>query len=281
MMTCNGNTCGFDGEPIPTYSWGSTNMLVNYTCRVHAKYITAHTEDDNLWDTECKAKDLRCGLNNGVMVIWNASIIHTCPYIYVGHEIAEKAYLYSPNTILMKSKGWLFQVTEEVKDCGGYSLFKTAEGLYLSVDRPRNITKTELDDYASQDLTLADMGFNNFKAMAALVKLSYQTCRRLTTVLSLFRSQEDTLLITYDNSNRKWVLYCSKNMIFVAMCTSVKEVKLVARTDHCYKDVSVDCIVGGNSKSKKGFLTKDGIIKAYSEIVPCTGINKIFICTKK
>ena len=274
-MNCVGNSCSFEGEPVPKYSWGSTNTIVNYTCKIYSKYITAHDKAGKLWDTQCKPIDGFCSLNNGAVVIWNDTIIHECPYALVAEVIGNKANNYSMNTILVKDKHWLFQLTDKFVDCGNFIFYKTAEGLYLSRSKPRGIVEYKYDESANQGLNLADEDYENYLSLKTVSTMSSQNCYNFISLMYMFSKTNDNFLKTYDNNNHPLIFYTNNGLTFLAKCIPVVEINVVEKTEFCYKDTPI--LVPRKNITINAFLSNENIIKISSSTIPCTKDTKYVI----
>jgi hypothetical protein len=90
-FTCANDHCRSLVEPSVDYGWLSERYFASYNCHFYKTLIRGTSLNKALFNTaksSCLAKDEYCMTNEGTY-IWDASIIHGCPF-YKVKEVVHK-----------------------------------------------------------------------------------------------------------------------------------------------------------------------------------------------
>ena len=82
-LNCRNNHCKYHEIPTPKYEWWKTNEVITDHCEIYKRFIRAETENDYVFSTNCKVKELQCQMDDGIM-IWDRTAIKNCPLYTVG-----------------------------------------------------------------------------------------------------------------------------------------------------------------------------------------------------
>ena len=82
-LNCSNNHCKYHEIPTPKYEWWKTNEVITDHCEIYKRFIRAETENDYVFNTNCKVKELQCQMDDGIM-IWDRTAIKNCPLYTVG-----------------------------------------------------------------------------------------------------------------------------------------------------------------------------------------------------
>lgn len=81
-MSCEGDNCKYDIEPIAKYCWLSSFVETGITCSIKSKLILADKIETKLFGLNCYGKKLFCKTSNSI-IVWENNILYECPYDWV------------------------------------------------------------------------------------------------------------------------------------------------------------------------------------------------------
>ncbi|RNA39955.1 hypothetical protein BpHYR1_040789 [Brachionus plicatilis] len=122
-MNCVEEYCSFSKIPESRYSWMQELSVTSYSCKVTPKIISAKKENDTLFNSNCKATDLKCILDNSI-IIWDRVVTHECPLFIISYE---KFALKIDSDVLISESSLVFQGDKVENDCD-LNLMTTMEG---------------------------------------------------------------------------------------------------------------------------------------------------------
>jgi len=263
-MKCDREYCSFIAVPKYEYGWLSTKTYTDYSCSIKPRVISAVTENDRVFGTKCIIKDLKCELQDSI-IIWNLDIIHKCPY----YEISYTSYRIKGFFLWNEKDKLGFQYEKFINACDT-KVIQTTEGLFLS--RPRIVeaqrsppTHGEIKEITN--LLLADEDYVRIEAIEARNKIVIQQCTNLKNTLRLLEKMEDRFLITEDYNKNEIIFYANHGNVYRPRCATIKSVEVLNNTNTCYNDLPVSFRY--NNATLYGFLNTDGIIRRTSSTVSC------------
>lgn len=123
-----GNIYKYQGKAIENYRYGRTFVEVIYNCNYHKKMIIAESPESKIFDSDCRAKDLKCSFSDSI-IVWDQEVIHKCPFKrLMNHELFRVDHL--GFTSLKKNVRFIFKSL--VRYCD-QTLIYTVEGVYIAI----------------------------------------------------------------------------------------------------------------------------------------------------
>lgn len=273
VMTCDNNGCIFEAKPNPEHQWMSTREFVYYSCTTTKRVISEPNKKDFLFNSKCKVTDLFCRFHDYV-IIWSISIIHECP-LYgiqpVAFEVTEKYFISKKERLAFEFKS--------IETICGMQVYTTTEDIYITFAANNKVNydranKDLIDIKTLADLILADEDYYRITDHRENKLVVTQMCNNFVSMLRLFEKIEDKFITTTDYSGRPITLYSNHGNIYKPKCIKVVDILVPSDIKFCYKDLPIKFNLLSSSSAiyenpSFGFLTTDGIIKTFSEKIPC------------
>ena len=123
-------------------------------------------------------------------------------------------------------------------------------------------------------MTLGDIDYRNtLEVKHAKTSLEIE-CTNLKTIMRIFQNFENKFILAKNPRNKELVLWTKYNQIYIPLCTKINEINIELDIENCYTDLQIQFNL--KNITRKGFLTKQGIIRDSSVIKPCSYINEYF-----
>ena len=267
IMSCMEETCEYKTHPEPNYSYFSNPTQEYYFCWLGPKTISSQSEDDFVFNHVCRAKDLKCRLDDS-MIIWKQEIIHECPFYnvtYTTFNISVALLTDDVNKIALQVKG-----TEKV--CGT-ELLTTTEGIYLDFTKG-NLLKFKLEKFNKdgdikglEDLNLADTDYKYVQNLHENQKTEQQACNNFVTQLKIFRNNNNKFMKTKYHNGDELVVYAKNNQVYKATCSAVSRIFIPKTIEECRADIRIRFQI--RTQIRLGYLTTDKIIIQDSDVQEC------------
>ena len=271
-LICQHNACSYEGQVTPEYSRLETIKKISYNCKLIKKNIIANNQNSNLFNSNCKVSDFSCRIN-GAIIVWDKSVIKTCPFRRVirniNFEIIDKSFLAKQHNIVLK-----FKSTE--KHCG-HQLIKTVEGPFLRFEEQDHSFFNQSDFSESEpdvvdlkklfQLTLATIDYGRVLEISDLRKVFHFQCQMFKSLIDSFTLKHDQYAKFTDIRGEEIIFYTIFGELYEPKCVRIDTVFLVSKTNKCFMDLPVKVTL--NSKNISAFLTNNGIIKYGSETIEC------------
>lgn len=263
----NGNHCEYKEKPNVYYSWVSTYSFKKMQCEMTKVLIYANDDKEKLYQdavSECYAKNFYCMHKNSV-TIWNNSIIHKCVYFRIKNE------KFNQTENLMLSDYNLFQINGKYSDCN-MTIYSTQEGIFLSkASETIELMKSDLDYKNNFHLEMGDIDLKTYKLLAITNKIGgtnqHFQCSIIKTILQNFKKEINNILTITNSKKEEITLINEHGLIKVTNCLELKTLSIAKEMMECFRDLQV--IIQYNHKNTTGFLSDNGVIKKFSEVIPC------------
>ena len=281
-LICEHNQCIYDGSPVVEYSYLRERTLIGHICKIKSKLINVKDKETNLFNTNCKVKDLSCQLGKE-MAIWSKNIINLCPYQYISSlssiEVAR-------NNIWTDFYQHLFKVVERFNLCNNITAFRTTEGLILSLDkRVLKFNYSDIELSAIHKLMLVEEDAAAERAHERIKEVNRQNCFQQEEILNLMRLQENRFYNLHSKQNKEMIVYANKGILQVPRCIKIDEINLnKAQNSNCSNRLEISFNL--DNIKMKGYLTNDRIIRLSKDEKKCSrthilSLNGIEIIVKK
>ena len=89
-----------------------------------------------------------------------------------------------------------------------------------------------------------------------------------------FQNFEDKFILAKGPRNKDLILWTQFSQIYIPLCIEINEIDLEKDIKNCYIDLQIQFKL--KNKTRRGFLTKQGIIRDSSMSKPCIKINEYF-----
>lgn len=281
-MECDGPVCMFNGTPEPEFYYLSEFTKTGVSCRFQNKLIMATDENDNLFGTECKGRDLFCNLGRSV-IIWNKEIILKCEYEYI--KTMSNTSVVDENIIYESNNQWAFQIIRKINVCkdlikNGLDLYQTTEGLYLSLDKTVNeLPKSELSLTNLHELMLSEEDGHKIAELLDFKKLNKKICESNLMTLRYISNLDDHFEVL-NIANTTTIIYSNEGIITIPICIKVKEIVPIPSTGNiCYKYIPI--LFKTEDNFTTGFITPNKIIRKHSPKVNCGKITSVYLNDSK
>ena len=116
---------------------------------------------------------------------------------------------------------------------------------------------------ALEDLTLADIDFNEYQSMIRGMHQKINDCNIFMTTVHTLKLFNNRFSRIFDEDGDELILYSMSGNLLIPTCVKVNRIEFPSQTSNCYKDLPVEFEI--NHKAVTGFLTQDKIIVKYSE----------------
>ena len=268
------------------YAWLSSSYDEGIMCQIRAIPIAEHGSQSQvkLFD-KCELKDNYCQISDAV-VVWDNGLYENCPYQFdsTTHLIGWQRV--GPDLIQHKEEGYFYKITEKlnnIKNCNGASLYKTAEGIYLCDDAN---TPKFLNAGVSRIIEpIHNMGLYNhmllseidgikFKEFQSQTNAKTRMCENLVTTLRTLKERERHFGTIIDPLlNITTVIYADKGVIWLPKCIVLNNFTLDSERDEkCYNDLKVKVTIPYSNKTVgdiAAFLNKAHVVTLYSKERRC------------
>ena len=279
-MTCDKNGCWSIDEPEPRYSWLRTNNLHAYKCQFHISKVIALDEKSEIFSKgTCTFNKFHCRADRGILV-WNSSIIHTCPF-----EIKQfqKRFKWDKDTssLINSQSSIILNPVKRVKECG-IPMFETNQGLHVALDQYEATLKSfkvktiEIEDISNQ-MILANIDFNQYKELRWFKEIDKQICSLLWMTLNLYSHHHRKYLKISNNKGNKVILYTEHGIVYVPECISIYKWEVVLNISKCYKELEIKFM--HNNYLKSGFINNLKIITSKAKVIDCDEPSNIIMTT--
>ncbi|RNA35356.1 hypothetical protein BpHYR1_031094 [Brachionus plicatilis] len=277
-MNCVGEHCSFSKIPESRYSWMQDLSVTSYSCKVTPKVISAKKENDTLFNSNCKATDLKCILDNSI-IIWDRVVIHECPLFIISYE---KFALKIDSDVLISESSLVFQVDKVENHCD-LNLMTTMEGKYIGMKTNELVTKTPKENSNFEilkELLLSNIDFNSFKEAEDKNMILYNECLMFKEILKFYSLLNDEYINHFTSNGDSITFYVNMKTIYLAECVPTNVINIVLNNnvcvennEYCFEKQRV--IFYSNNKSYDGFLNTDGLITKTTKKVKCRTLYQI------
>ena len=279
-MICEGSNCFYIPKFEPDFPVIlGTNKIITYECHLSNRIISAKKSTDLILGANCKAIDKYCILHDST-VIWDQSIIHSCPFkAYKVEEFTQQGEL-----LINANNNVFYKINKKREHACGLSFYTTEEGVYLteynSSKRANlelsqlNITQKNLTE-SSNDNTqlevaiktiLANIDYNQFQNRLINLSRKRDSCLRNYAFMLAQKFHDDKFFRTFNNGKEE-IWYTTQNRILIPQCTQVEGVQITTKTNECYVDLPVTFII--KQTRMVGFLNDENIIVSQSKKSNC------------
>ena len=132
----------------------------------------------------------------------------------------------------------------------------------------------KLDSKALAELTLGDIDYRSTLEVKQAKMTLKNECNNLKTIMRTFQNFEDKFILAKGPRNKDLILWTQFSQIYIPLCIEINEIDLEKDIKNCYIDVQIQFKL--KNKTRRGFLTKQGIIRDSSMSKPCVKINEYF-----
>lgn len=269
VMTCSEqNKCVFEQEPELKRSYWVPMDNTIYNCEFGEHLVMGATLDRPLFSdatSSCRAQDLSCILAHST-VIWDANVIHKCPYYRV------QALNATVSDNLVVGDNFMFQTTKSFRDCE-MDITETTEGVFLTTSkRAESLEQSNVEIKENFNLLLADVDFKSLGLLKILNRITQRAsenmCNLIKTELRLFQKHIDEYLAIHDMYGNQIVVYNNFGEIRLTNCEPFEKIYIIERTNGCYRDIPV--LVEKDDTNITAFLTHNGVLRKHSRTVDCS-----------
>jgi len=268
IMTCDENeNCRYETFPPDEFSWFSDSTKTFSHCYVSPRIIAESNINSHIFTSNCKVSDWSCLLKDSI-VVWHRDVVQACGFkrISVGNFDAA-------GTILMEKTQKLGLQVKRIESHCDSNFIYTTEGLYLAPITKKLPIIDTFESFADtrglMDLALADEDYRALELINDEKMILNRECNLFLVILKLFSKANDEYLRVKDFRNNELILYTFAGQIYQPKCVKVDTIR-VTKMVKCFKDIPIQFYL--NKYIENGFLTKDRIIKAHSDLSICQNV---------
>ena len=257
------------------FEWWTTIKQSWYECSYLERNIEAADEEKTVFKPTCRIRDNKCELGNSI-IIWNKqSLSEKCPLVHLQTSL----FKLDEGIFIDKRLKIAFEFRNIEKFCDK-TLYKTTEGIYLELIGTLKDLEThshhhnKLDSKALAELTLGDIDYRSTLEVKQAKMTLKNECNNLKTIMRTFQNFEDKFILTKGPRNKDLILWTQFSQIYIPLCIEINEIDLEKDIKNCYIDLQIQFKL--KNKTRRGFLTKQGIIRDSSMSKPCIKINEYF-----
>jgi hypothetical protein len=181
-------------------------------------------------------KDLACVLHDST-IVWEQSIIHTCPLTHVITLNLTKPDN-TKSILINDSNHLLFQAKDKYYHICGKVFMQTEEGALLlkitiqsddlnQKQYVEDLVKTKnINANALAQFQLADKDYTFYNELETQNKIRDYVCNNFVSILHLFKNMQNKFTRIYDSNGNDLTIYANNGNIIVPQCTRVKTVNV-------------------------------------------------------
>ena len=278
--------CVFDPILKEIYNWMSTTYDEGLWCQIKAIPIAEHGSynETKLFD-KCNVTSNFCEMDDAI-IVWEKEIYENCPF-HFDSSVHLLAWQRVGNDLIQhRDKGYFYKITDKLVNlpfCGGASVYKTAEGIYLSDDLNTNkflkagveVSNNPVHNMGMYNhLILSEIDGMKWKEYEDQTKAKTRMCENLLTTLRTLKERDRHFETIVDPLlNLTTVIYADKGVIWLPKCVVLNNFTIDTNRDKiCYKDLKIKVSVPHLNKTVgevHAFLNKANVITSSSKERKC------------